>query len=171
MNAFLRQMAVLGILTALAEHLLPEGGLQKAGRLVMGLLMMLTILTAILNLLKMPLPDIAGLFRFQQQAELTALTEPQSYRDTVLESLRRQVQDSAERAAQSAGYPHTAAQAELSQNGEILWIRLSVQADDVPAFQGETAARQEYQMLIAGVAAALSLKEDRIFLESGGTVR
>ncbi len=171
MNAFLRQMAVLGILTALAEHLLPEGGLQKAGRLVMGLLMMFTILTAILNLLKMPLPDVAALFRFQQQAELTALTEPQSYRDAVLESLRRQVQDAAERAAKSAGYPGVTARAELSQNGEILDIRLGVQAEDVPAFQGETASRLKYQALISGVAAALTLKEDRIFLESGGTVR
>lgn len=171
MNAFLRQMAVLGILTALAEHLLPEGGLQKAGRMVMGLLMMLTILTAVLQLMKLPLPDIAGISRFQQRQELGSLDKPGSYRDVVLNSLRRQVQDAAERAAQRAGYPGVTARAELSYGGDILRVRLAVQAGEVPAFQGESAPREEYRALIDGVAAALSLSQEQILVESGGTVR
>lgn len=169
MNAFLRQMAVLGILTTLAEHLLPEGGLRKAGRMVMGLLMMLTILTSIMNIAKLPLPDIAGLMRFQQQAELSMIREPGSYRDTVLDSLRRQVQDAAQRTAREAGYTNTTALAELTEKGEITAIRLRVMASDVPAFAGEGVLEGEYQKLKEQVARALSLPDSLIHVEAGGT--
>ncbi len=169
MNAFLRQMAVLGILTTLAEHLLPEGGLRKAGRMVMGLLMMLTILNAILEVLKLPLPDVAGLVRFQQQAELKLTREPGSYRDTVLLSLLRQVQSAAERAAQDAGYPDVSALADLTYEGDITAVRLLVTAVDVPAFAGEGIQQSEYQKLREQVARALSVPESLIHVEAGGT--
>lgn len=169
MNAFLRQMAVLGILTTLAEHLLPEGGLRKAGRMVMGLLMMLTILTSILNILKLPLPDIAGLMRFQQQAEFSMIRDPGSYRDAVLNSLRRQVQDAALRAAKDAGYADAEVVAELSDKGEITAVHLRMTAAIVPAFAGEGNLKSEYQKLREQVASALSLPESLIHVEAGGT--
>ena len=169
MNAFLRQMAVLGILTTLAEHLLPEGGLRKAGRMVMGLLMMLTILTSILNIIQLPLPDIAGLMRFQQQAELSMTRSPGSYWDTVLDCLRRQVQDAAMRAAEDAGYSDTTVKAELTDKGEITAIRLLVMTAAVPAFQGEEISQSEYNKLREQVARVLSLPESLIYVEAGGT--
>ena len=169
MNAFLRQMAVLGILTTLAEHLLPEGGLRKAGRMVMGLLMMLTILTSLLNVIKLPIPDIAGLMRFQLKTELTMLHDSGSYRDAVLESLRRQVQDAASGAVHSAGYKDITAQAELSSNGEIVSVRLLVMTAVVPAFAGEGIHQDEYQKLREKVARALSLPVSLIHVEAGGT--
>ncbi len=169
MNAFLRQMAVLGILTTLAEHLLPEGGLRKAGRMVMGLLMMLTILTSILNILKLPLPDIAGLMRFQQQAELSMISDPGSYRDAVLNSLCRQVQDAAQRAAKEAGYADVVVTAELTDKGEITAVRLRMMTAAVPAFAGEGILKSEYQNLREQVARALSLPESLIHVEAGGT--
>lgn len=169
MNAFLRQMAVLGILTTLAEHLLPEGGLRKAGRMVMGLLMMLTILTSLLEIIKLPLPDIAGIMRFQQQAELTVLHGPGSYRDAVLESLRRQVQDAAQRAVLSAGYTEITAQAELSYEGEITSVHLFIMTAAVPAFVGEGIGQNEYQKLKEQVAHALNLPESLIHVKAGGT--
>ena len=168
MNAFLRQMAVLGILTTLAEHLLPEGGLRKAGRMVMGLLMMLTILTSILSIVKLPLPDIAGLMRFQQQAELSMIHDPGSYRDTVLDSLRRQVQDAAQRAARDAGYADVDVYAELTEKGEITAIRLRVMTAAVPAFPGEGITQDEYHGLQEQVARALSLPESLVQVEAGG---
>ncbi len=171
MNAFLRQMAVLGILTTLAEHLLPEGGLRKAGRMVMGLLMMLTILTSLLEIVKIPLPDIAGLARFQQQAELKSNRAPGSYRDTVLDSLRRQVQDAARRAAEDAGYADVDASAELSSEGDILAIRLRPIWAAVPAFAGEPIAQDGYQKLREQVARALNVPESLVHVEAGGTVR
>ena len=169
MNAFLRQMAVLGILTTLAEHLLPEGGLRKAGRMVMGLLMMLTILNSILEFLRLPLPDIAGLARFQQHVELKLSRDSGSYRDTVLESLRRQVQDAARKAAQEAGYAEADAFAELTDEGDITAIRLRVAVVDVPAFPGEGIQQSEYQKLREQVARALSLPENLVYVEAGGT--
>lgn len=169
MNAFLRQMAVLGILTTLAEHLLPEGGLRKAGRMVMGLLMMLTILTSIMNIMKLPLPDIAGLIRFQQQAELSMIRDSGSYRDTVLDSLRRQVQSAAQRAAKDAGYADAAVLAELTDNGEITAVRLRIMTAAVPAFAGEGIQQGEYQKLREQVARALNLPESLIHVEAGGT--
>jgi stage III sporulation protein AF len=169
MNAFLRQMAVLGILTTLAEHLLPEGGLRKAGRMVMGLLMMLTILTSILSVMKLPLPDIAGLARFQQQAELSMISGPGSYRDTVLESLHRQVQEAAQRAAKDAGYADTAVFAEISDKGEITFVSLRLMTESVPAFAGEEILQGEYQKLKETVARALSLPENLIHVEAGGS--
>lgn len=171
MNAFLRQMAVLGILTTLAEHLLPEGGLRKAGRMVMGLLMMLTILTSLLTFVKLPLPDIAGLMRFQQQAELSMNHDPGSYRNAVLESLRRQVQEAAERAAHGAGYADVDAFAELSYDGEILAIRLRPMAAAVPAFAGEPIAQDGYQKLREQVARALNVPESLVHVEIGGKAR
>lgn len=169
MNAFLRQMAVLGILTTLAEHLLPEGGLRKAGRMVMGLLMMLTILNSILAILRLPLPDIAGLVRFQQQTELKLTRDSGSYRDAVLLSLRRQVQSAAERAAQDAGYPDVSALAELTWEGDITAVRLLVAAAAVPAFAGEGIQQSEYQKLREQVARALSVPESLVHVEAGGT--
>ena len=171
MNAFLREMAVLGILTTLAEHLLPEGGLRKAGRMVMGLLMMLTILTSLLKIIHLPMPDIGGLVRFQHKAELTILHDPGSYRDTVLASLRRQVQEAAEQAARSAGYGDVTAVAELSIQGEIVAVRLWPVSAAVPAFAGETLPREGYHMLREQVARALNVPASLVTMESGGSVR
>ena len=169
MNAFLRQMAVLGILTTLAEHLLPEGGLRKAGRMVMGLLMMLTILNSLMDVLKLPLPDVAGLARYQQQAELRLNHDPGSYRDAVIGSLRRQVEDVAQRAAESAGYKDVGASAEVSYEGDITAVHLWITAADVPVFPGAGLEQSEYQKLKEQVALALSLPESLIHVEAGGT--
>lgn len=169
MNVFLRQMAVLGVLTTLAEHLLPDGGLKKAGRMVMGLLMMLTILTSLLQIIKMPLPDVAGIARFQQQAELAMLPNKGSYRDTVLQSLRRQVEDAAQRAAVKAGFSDIAARAELSQKGDITALRLVAASAVLPAFAGNGVDQEEYRTLKIEVAKTLSISESLIHVEAGGT--
>ncbi len=168
MNGFLRQMAVLGVLTTLAEHLLPDGGLKKAGRMVMGLLMMLTILTSMLEIIKMPLPDIAGIARFQQQSELAMLPDSGSYRDTVLHSLGRQIEDAANRAAQKAGYAGIAVRAELTHKGDIAALWLTPATAALPAFAGTGMDQEEYQPLKEQVAKGLSLPVDLIHVEAGG---
>ncbi len=169
MNGFLRQMAVLGVLTTLAEHLLPDGGLKKAGRMVMGLLMMLTILTSLLEIIRLPLPDIAGIARYQQQAELALLPDRGSYRDTVLLSLKRQVEDAAGRTAQKAGYADIAVRAELSHSGEITALWLAPAGAALPAFAGAGMDQEEYQMLKEQVAKALSIPASLVHMEAGGT--
>ena len=168
MNGFLRQMAVLGVLTTLAEHLLPDGGMKKAGRMVMGLLMMLTILTSMLEIIKMPLPDIAGIARFQQQSELAVLPDQGSYRNTVLQSLGRQIEDAAYRAAQKAGYADITVRAELTQKGEIMALWLAPAGAAIPAFAGTGVDQKEYQPLKEQVAKALSLPVNLIYVEAGG---
>ena len=167
MNGFLRQMAVLGVLTTLAEHLLPDGGLKKAGRMVMGLLMMLTILTSLLTIIKMPLPDMAGIARLQQQFELAVLPEKSSYTDTVLNSLRRQVEGAAYAAAQKAGYQDITVSAELSQKGEITALWLIPASAVLPAFAGTGVDQQEYLQLKEQVAKALFVPYEIIHIEAG----
>lgn len=169
MNEFLRQMAVLGVLTTLAEHLLPEGGIRRAGRMVMGLLMMLTMLTAMLSLAKLPLPDVSGTLRYQQQAELRTLTDPGSYRDTVLESLRRQVEAAAAQAARRAGREDITARAELTYDGEIAAIYLIPNEGAVPAFAGPGGMSGEDQAVREQVARALSMEESLVHWGAEGT--
>ena len=170
MNAFLRQMAVLGILTTLAEHLLPDSGIRKAGRTVIGLLMMLTIVTSLLEIIKVPLPDIAGIARQQQKTELAVIKIPGSYRDTVLQSLKRQVEDAAQMAASKAGYNDIDAWAELSYDGEITSLWLTSQAEAVSAFSGGGIVQEDFQVLKEQVSKALSISDDVIFVKAGGTV-
>jgi hypothetical protein len=169
MNEFLRQMAVLGILTTLAEHLLPEGGIRRAGRMVMGLLMMLTMLTAMLQMAKLPLPDVSGAQRDQQQAELRTLVDPGSYRDTVLSSLRRQIESAAAQAARRAGREDITARAELDYNGGITAIYLIPAEGTVAAFAGTDGHAGQDPAVMEQVARALSIEESLVHWGAEGT--
>ncbi len=169
MNEFLRQMAVLGILTTLAEHLLPEGGIRRAGRMVMGLLMMLTMLTAMLQMAKLPLPDVSGALRYQQQAELRGFVDPGSYRDTVLSSLCRQVESAAAQAARRAGREDITTRAELNYNGEIIAIYLIPVEGTVAAFAGVNGPSSEDHAVMGQVAKALSIEESLVHWGAEGT--
>ena len=169
MNEFLRQMAVLGILTTLAEHLLPEGGIRRAGRMVMGLLMMLTMLTAMLQMAKLPLPDVSGALRYQQQAELRAIVDPGSYRDTVLSSLCRQVESAAVQASRRAGRADITTRAELDYNGEITAIYLIPTEGTVAAFAGADGHTSRDQAVMEQVASALSIEEGLVHWGAEGS--
>ena len=165
MNAFLRQMAVLAVLTTLAEYLLPDGGIRRAGRMVMGLVMMLIMLTTMLSIFKMPLPKISGAAIFQYQAELAALPRGGSYRDTVLDSLQRQAELAARQAASAAGYEGLSARVRVSDAGEITAVSLYAEDAAMPAFAGESAVLPKNQDLIEKVAQEMNLSQNLIHVE------
>jgi len=123
----------------------------------MGLLMMLTILTAFLSTFKLPLPKVSGALLTQQQAEAASLRYAGSYRDTVLESLCRQTEEAAVRIARGEGYQNVWAEVKIAASGKIEAIYLYEAAEAMPAFAGNSQRFPGSETLKNRIAEELSL--------------
>ena len=69
MNAFIRQMAVLSVLWAFCEMLLPEGRQRRAVRLTVSLMMAASLLSSLSALLPTAAEPSRETFAFFQQGE------------------------------------------------------------------------------------------------------
>lgn len=122
MNAFVRQLAVLSVLWALCELILPDGRQQQLARMTVSVLVMTSLLSTAGGLLgsagKHPQPVLA------YQA---AQASQESYRRTLLSARANQAEAYCERLAQRAGY-EAAAAVYLTQQGAVDHILLRLAA-------------------------------------------
>lgn len=166
MADFLRQITLLCVAVTLLSHLLPEGSMKGAGRMVMGIVFLFMMLASLMRLISLPVPEAGqaafALFQAQQ------MPKEGSYLDAVLESGERQAARIAEKAAAEAGYLGIAAKVDLDRSGAVRRVVLRLE-DDGAAFPasslGEASLPAE---LREAVAAAMNVSIDLIEGGSGG---
>lgn len=149
MNAFVRQVAVLSVLWAMCEMLLPDGKHQQMVRMTASLLVMTALLTT------------AGGWIGRTQPAQTAMTwqimqsSESSYQRTALTAMANQVESYCVRMAQRAGYQASAA-VYLTMDGAVEHIVLALEtADEALISSAELAS------VLAG---QLGVDQDRIWL-------
>lgn len=155
MNAFVRQLAVLSVLWALCELILPVGKQQQMVRMTVSMLVMTALLSTAGSLLRPPYGEASPAL-----AQQAAAASQASYRRTALTAWANQAESYCVRLAQCAGYAAQAA-VYLTQQGRIDHIVLKVQDEqhtlmNIPELQ-QTLAEQ------------LSIREEQIQITDGGT--
>ena len=153
MNAFVRQIAVLSVLWAMCEILLPDGKHQHMVRMTASLLVMTALLTTVSGWLgRQPPAQSTMTFRMQQAAQDT-------YQRTALTAVANQLESYCVRMAQRAGY-EAAASVALTMDGALEYVRLNLNQPShtllSPAELCQTLARQ------------LGVEESRIQLSTEG---
>lgn len=119
MNAFVRQIAVLSVLWAMCEMLLPDGKHQHMVRMTASLLVMTALLTTVSGWLgRQPPAQSTMTFRMQQAAQDT-------YQRTALTAVANQLESYCVRMAQRAGY-EAAASVALTMDGALEYVRLNL---------------------------------------------
>ena len=121
MNALIRKLAVLSVLWAVCEMLLPDGKQQQMVRMTLGVLVMTALLSAA--------GDAATQARLLPSApafwEQTAQVSQESYRRTALTAAANQMKSWCERFCQKAGYT-AQAMVTLGMDGKVQDISLTL---------------------------------------------
>ena len=150
MEAFVRQLAVLSVLWALTELLLPEGRQQKMARMTVSALVMAALVSGIGGLLSLPaesgLPDAAA---------ATAAAGRQSYARAALSAAANQAEAYCVHLARRAGWEARAA-VYLTAEGAVDHIDLRLESGEAPLTDGETLRQT--------IAGQLGIAPDRIRL-------
>ena len=155
MNAFVRQLAVLSVLWALCELILPGGKQQQMVRMTVSMLVMTALLSTAGSLLK-PLYGEASPALAQQAAAVSQA----SYRHTALTAWANQAENHCVRLSQRAGYEAQAA-VYLTMQGAIDHIVLRLKG-------GEQALMPlaELQQMLAD---QLSIRVEQVQITVGRT--
>lgn len=131
MDSFLRQVVALSALWALCELLLPEGGVTRAVRLVVSLLVMTVLLTSLADALLQwtgtgasSVTATIGNVAFESTAE-TEVSARRGYTHAFLRSQANQAEDVCVRMANRAGYRASAA-VYLQESGALERIDMRV---------------------------------------------
>lgn len=148
MREMLRQTAVLSILWALCELLLPQGACQRLVRLTAGILILTALLNTAGDALRNPLAVETGLMAHVQQAT------SESYRRTALTAMANQAQGYCQRMAQRAGY-EAQAKVVICMDGSLDHISLQLSGSGLMP-PGE---------LCTLLAKTFGTQEERIWLE------
>ena len=146
MNAFVRRLAVISVLWAAVEMLVPEGRQQPALRMTMGILMM----TAVLS-------QAGQWFGAEMDMPAWSLREVRAdYRQTALKAAANQVEGYCVLQAEKAGYCAEGG-VWIGQDGSIEHISLRIRADGSPLIPPERLREH--------LAQQLQIPPDRIRLE------
>lgn len=151
MNAFVRQLAVLSVLWALCELLLPGGRQRPLVRMTISVLVIAALLsTAGQWLASMTVPALPTL------ADQAAQTWKGSYRNTALTAAANQVKGYCERLARRAGY-EASATVFLTTEGALERVELTVRPQtplmELRALRGALAQRlgvEETRLVVNG---------------------
>ena len=142
MNAMVRQIAVLSVLWAMCEMLLPDGRHQQMVRMTASLLVMTALVTT------------AGSWISGGETALPAITQTvqsvseSAYRRTALTALANQLESWCVHTAQRAGY-EAAAAVYLTMDGAVERIDLALKATAPLMEASELAARMAQQLGLA----------------------
>ncbi len=154
MNAFVRQIAVLSVLWAMCEMLLPDGKYQQMVRMTASLLVMSALLTTLgswLGNAHQP-AQTAMTVKVQQAAHDT-------YRRTALTAMANQLESYCVRIAQRAGYQAGVVVC-LTMDGALDHVQLVVnQKDGALLLPGELAAVLADQLNVEEERIRLSVEE------------
>lgn len=163
MGAFVRQIVALSALWTLGELLLPEGGMQRAARLVISLMTMAVLLTTLGGMLG-SLENIQVSETLAQivPAQEGSVTQEENYAQIALRSYANQAEDACVRMGRKAGYEVRAA-VYLRRDGSAERLELNC------------AAAQEKPLLTPdelreSIAQAFAVDPERITLTMDGDV-
>ena len=133
MNALVRQIAVLSVLWAVCELLLPDGKHQHMVRVTASLLVMTALLTTVNGWL--------GSVSDAQPTMMTVVqqTADNTYRRTALTAMANQIQNYCERMASRAGYLANAA-VYLNMEGAVDHVNLTIHQQEGPMVSAERLA-------------------------------
>ena len=150
MNAFLRRLAAMGVLTTLCDMLLPEGGTRRAVQLTVGVMTTALLLSAFLSVGQ----QLMGAQRSSDAVASVAAAsvETSVYRQTALQALTNQTADYCERVARSVGYVCTAS-VTLDESGACTAVRLCLTKASPMISENE---------LLERLARALSMERSQI---------
>lgn len=124
MNAFVRQLAVLSVLWALCEMILPGGKQQQMVRMTVSVLVMTALLSTASSLLKPPYGKVSAAL-----AQQAAAVSQADYRRTALTAWANQAENYCMRLSQRAGYEARAA-VYLTPQGAIDHITLQLKGGE-----------------------------------------
>lgn len=151
MNAFVRQLAVLSILWALCELLLPEGRQQQMVRLTASVLVMTTLMSTAGEMIRFS-PSAAPTL-----SQRSASAAEQSYRRTALVSAANQLASWCDRIFSRAG-GRANARVFLHVDGSVDRIEISLLEPPVLMTSSELREMMAHQ---------LGIEADRIHLTEG----
>ena len=154
MSAFVRQIAVLSVLWAMCELLLPEGRQQRMVRMTASLLVMAALLSTVGSWL--------GSARSAQPAmtQTVQQTAEDTYRRTALVAFANQLESYCVRMAQRAGY-QAGAEVYLTLDGELDHVKLTLNQPEAALISSARLAQTLSQQL--------DVDEQRIWLSVEGT--
>jgi len=154
MNAFVRQIAVLSVLWAVCELLLPDGKHQQMVRMTASLLIMTALLATVSGWLggaRSARPAITAVVHKAAQ---------DTYQRTALTAMANQVQDYCERMAERSGYRARAA-VYLTMDGGLDHVQLMLDQPETALVSAERLRRT--------LAQQLGVEEDRVRLSVEGS--
>lgn len=154
MDAFVRRLAVLSVLWALAELLLPEGGQQRLARMTVSALVMAALLSALGGL-----GDLRIEAGQPAMAQAAAPTE-EGYLRAALSAAANQLETYCAGFARRAGYPAQAA-VWLTHEGAVDRVELRLKPAEAPLLSPQELAQ--------ALAAELGLPPDAVRLAGEGT--
>ena len=154
MNVLVRQIAVLSVLWAVCELLLPEGKHQQMVRMTASLLVMTALLTTVSSWLGGAPADKPAMTMVVQQAAAD------TYRKTALTAMANQVQGLCERIAARAGYQAHAA-VFVTMEGSVDHVQLSLRPSEKTLVSAERLARM--------LAEQLGVEQEQIRLSVEGS--
>lgn len=154
MSAFVRQIAVLSVLWAMCELLLPEGRQQRMVRMTASLLVMAALLSTVGSWL--------GSARSAQPAmtQTVQQTAEDTYRRTALVAFANQMESYCVHMAQRAGY-QAGAEVYLTLDGELDHVKLTLNQPEAALISSARLAQTLSQQL--------GVDEQRIWLSVEGT--
>ena len=133
MNAFVRQIAVLSVLWAMCEMLLPDGKYQQMVRMTASLLVMSALLTTLGGWMEKEQPaQPAMTIKIQQAAQ-------DIYHRTALTAMANQLESYCVRMAQRAGYQASAVVC-LTMDGALDHVQMAVRPSEHPLMTTERLA-------------------------------
>jgi len=139
MNMLIRQIAVLSVLWALCEMILPDGKYQQMVRLTASLLVMAALVTSVGRWLGMPVENRPVM------AEAVQRVSEESYLRTALVSAANQLENYCVRMAERAGYRAEVC-VYLTMDGALDHIEIKLSNEDgallTPKELKETLARE-----------------------------
>ena len=153
MNALIRQIAVLSVLWAVCEVLLPEGRYQHMVRMTASLLVMSAMLTS-----------VGGWLGQENDAEMTLAyrmeqTAQDTYQRTALSAAANQAENWCVQLARSAGY-ETKAAVYLMMDGSVDHVEIVLQKTE-----GALTSPEELRRILAE---EMKVEEARIWLSAEG---
>jgi len=134
MNAFVRRLAVIAVLWALCEMLMPEGKPQQMVRMTAGVMVMVCMLSAAGGMME-PFVDVPA-----WTAE-TEHTVEENYRRIALQAFANQLASYCERFFANAGYDAQAV-VKLHEDGTVQQIRIAMKPAETAQTLDAEAARQ-----------------------------
>ncbi len=154
MSAFVRQIAVLSVLWAMCELLLPEGRQQRMVRMTASLLVMAALLSTVGSWLGNASSAQPAMTQTVQQ------TAEDTYRRTALVAFANQLESYCVRMAQRAGY-QAGAEVYLTLDGELDHVKLTLNQPEAALISSARLAQTLSQQL--------GVDEQRIWLSVEGT--